>query len=219
MVKFRSCARKLGFLIALLTSGFSAGVPALAHSDPAIEAMMKKMMSAPSMTALHHASGNAFEVAFMSEMIEHHKGGIEMSRMALKSARRKEVRAAANKVIEEQSKDIAQMTTWLNAWYKRTPDAKLRAQVKKESAPMMAAFKKACQKDCDTAFLMHMKAHHQMGIHMAEMATKNARHAELKQLAGKMIHSQSGEIKKFESLLHAEGHGTPSSSENHAGHH
>lgn len=166
------------------------------------EGMTHDMGSMPSMAKLHQSAGRQFEVAFLSEMIEHHRGGIQMSEMTLKRAKRPEVRQAAQKVIADQKKESAQMRSWLRSWYRQGPRAELQALVKKDSAPMMSAFRKECQTDCDRAFLTHMTHHHQMGAHMAQMAVEKSTHAPLRRLAQKMVKEQQAEAEKFQRLLH-----------------
>ena len=182
-------------------------LPAGAHGgSEAAKAMMSKMMSGPSMKKLHGASGRAFEIAFLSEMIEHHRGAIRMSEGALRAAKRADVKASARKVMQKQKQEIGQMTAWLKAWHRRSPDPRLQAMVRSENAPMMGMFRTECQIDCDEAFPMQMKMHHQMGIHMAQLALKKNVRQELRLFAQRMIEDQTQDNKRFEALLHAEDH-------------
>lgn len=155
----------------------------------------------PSLMRLHEASGEEFDYTFLSEMMEHHAGGIKMSEATLREAKRADVKKEARKVIAEQQKDMARMNGWTKAWAGKGPDPKLRQLVRKDMQPMMQAFQKECRQNCDRAFLKHMSMHHQEGIKMAEMAREKAVHPELKQLAEKMIRSQSEDIKKFQRML------------------
>ena len=194
--------RTVGILLALGTALALTGTMALAGAQATgHKHTMREMAAMPSMTRLEEASGKAFEVAFLSEMIEHHAGAVEMAGMATRSARRPEVKKAAQKVAASQRKGSAQMSAWLNAWYGQQPDPELRALMKKDMAPMMAAFQDDCRKDCDHAFLMHMNMHHQMGIDMAQMALEKSTHAELRQMARKMIADQAAEIAQFDAWL------------------
>lgn len=151
----------------------------------------------PSMRTLEETAGKEFEIAFMSQIIEHHAGAIRMSRMTLERARRPEVKQAARKIITAQEKEVRQLTTWLKTWYSAAPDPKLRAQMKADGEPLMEAFRAACQQDCDQAFLTHMAVHHQMGIDMAQPALDKSRHTELRSLARKMIATQADETARF----------------------
>lgn len=153
------------------------------------------------MIRLQELNGEAFDIAFLSAMIEHHQGALEMSESYLPEGKRSEVAAAAKKIIADQKKEIAQMTGWAKEWSGEAPQPEMRRMMKDELAPMMAAFERDCRADCDRAYLSHMKAHHETAIDMAEMAQEKAARPELKALAARIIHSQSEEIQQFDRWL------------------
>lgn len=68
--------------------------------------------------ALIGKSGDEFDKAFLTEMIVHHQGAVEMAKLALTNAKHKEVMDLSNAIISAQNKEIADMSTWLNNWYK-----------------------------------------------------------------------------------------------------
>ena len=49
---------------------------------------------------------------FMTAMIPHHQGAIAMAELALRKARRPEIRALAQRIISSQSQEIGQMRQW-----------------------------------------------------------------------------------------------------------
>ena len=61
--------------------------------------------------------GDAFDKAFLSEMIVHHQGAVVMAELALKNAQHQEIKDLAQKIIDAQKAEIAQMQGWQNAWY------------------------------------------------------------------------------------------------------
>lgn len=77
-------------------------MPGMSHSSH--EEMMKKMSE--HMSKLKKASGHEFDMAFIEMIIPHHQTGIEMSRDALQKAEHSELKAFAQKTIDEQQKDI-----------------------------------------------------------------------------------------------------------------
>lgn len=74
-------------------------------------------MSMDDMTAmLEGKTGDAFDQAFLEEMIVHHQGAIDMAKMVLTSAKHDELRTMANAIISTQQQEIDQMNAWLKAW-------------------------------------------------------------------------------------------------------
>ena len=68
---------------------------------------------------LTHLSGDDFDQAFLSEMIIHHEGAIDMANIVLEKSSRPELLDLANKIIQAQSQEIRQMKQWENAWFNK----------------------------------------------------------------------------------------------------
>lgn len=106
----------IGFLIGIMVS--------LAFLKPK-EVIVYKQSPAPqsmshTMDSMNHAlkgkTGDSFDKAFITEMIVHHDGAIEMAELALTSSNREELKDLANAIIEAQSSEITQMKQWLKDW-------------------------------------------------------------------------------------------------------
>jgi uncharacterized protein (DUF305 family) len=69
------------------------------------------------MAGLSGKTGDAFDEAFLSEMIMHHEGAVEMAEAALKNAKHQEIKDMANAIISAQTTEINQMKDWQNSWY------------------------------------------------------------------------------------------------------
>ena len=69
------------------------------------------------MSALEGKTGDEFDTIFLSEMIMHHEGAVEMAEAALESARHEEIKTMANAIISAQTTEIKQMQDWQKAWY------------------------------------------------------------------------------------------------------
>ena len=93
--------------------------------------MMKKeqhTMDMSSMMAEMNANlagktGDAFDQAFIEEMIVHHEGAVDMAELALTNAKHPEIKTLANAIISAQNSEIAQMKAWLSSWYGANPQA------------------------------------------------------------------------------------------------
>jgi uncharacterized protein (DUF305 family) len=70
------------------------------------------------MSGLNNKTGDVFDKAFLSEMIAHHQGAIDMANAALKNAKHQEIKDLANAIISAQTKEINQMKEWQVTWYK-----------------------------------------------------------------------------------------------------
>lgn len=68
------------------------------------------------MNELEGKTGDDFDKLFLSLMIEHHKGAIDMARPGLKNAYHQEIKDLAGAVVNEQSAEIEQMKTWQKEW-------------------------------------------------------------------------------------------------------
>ena len=77
---------------------------------------MSDMMT--SMNAeLKGKTGDAFDQAFLAEMIVHHQGAVEMAQLALINAKHQEIKDLATGIISAQNKEIAEMKAWQKNWY------------------------------------------------------------------------------------------------------
>ena len=68
--------------------------------------MMKNMDAAP-------YTGNP-DMDFRTHMIPHHEGAIAMAKIALKYANDAETKRMAQKIIDDQEKEVADMQAWLD---------------------------------------------------------------------------------------------------------
>jgi uncharacterized protein (DUF305 family) len=79
---------------------------------------MNMQDSMSNMTAgLEGKKGDAFDQAFLSEMIVHHEGAIDMAELVLKHAKHDELKTMAHDIIDAQSREVAQMKAWQETWY------------------------------------------------------------------------------------------------------
>ncbi|MBC8135483.1 MAG: DUF305 domain-containing protein, partial [Fibrella sp.] len=157
--------------------------------DHAAHGGMDHAMGDSGMTALQAKTGKDFDVAFLSQMIAHHQAAVVMAEQALSTATKPETKAEAQKVVDSQSKEIAQMTGWLKTWYGTTPDKQSQALVNADMKDMTGM-----PVTTDAMFYEMMIPHHQGAIDMSELALKNSDRPEVKELAQNIITAQKAEI-------------------------
>jgi len=69
------------------------------------------------MEGLEGKTGDAFDQAFLSGMIMHHQGAVQMAQAALQNAKHQEIKDMAKAIISAQTSEINQMQMWGKSWY------------------------------------------------------------------------------------------------------
>lgn len=130
--------------------------------------------------------------AFIDLMVPHHQMGIEMANEAIAKAQHKEIKAFAQKMKDDQTKDINQLKSWRQQWFgsSETP-------MPMNMAPMKSGA------DFDRMWLTHMIDHHQQAVDMAILALPSASRAEVKSMAQRIIDKQKKEQAQLRSWLKA----------------
>lgn len=157
-------------------------------------------MGSSGIQALSRLQGKEFDIAFLSQMIVHHQGAVDMARQALSVATESETKEHAQKIIDSQTREIEQMRGWLKEWYQTEPVKEQEELMRQDMAHMMSMPVKD-----DHAFYDMMIPHHEGAIEMSRLAQERSARAELKQLAGQMIRDQQAEVDQFRRLSD-EGH-------------
>src|SRR5438067_9132805 len=71
----------------------------------------------PMNASLEKLKGTEFEQSFLQQMIQHHRSGIEMAKLASDQTKRTELRDFASNMIANQQQEIEKMSGWLKSWY------------------------------------------------------------------------------------------------------
>lgn len=110
----------LGHVVFAKTPVTDRSISGMQHTMPDGTVMgglgMSDMM-AGMMSGLSGKSGDAFDKAFIEEMVVHHEGAVDMAEAALQNANHQEIKDLANAIIEAQNGEIAQMRSWYKNWY------------------------------------------------------------------------------------------------------
>ena len=95
----------------MMGMGMMGGGSQMMRDEDHMEEMMENMVG-----GLNHKTGEEFDKEFLSEMIVHHQGAIDMANLAIKSATHKEIIDLSKKIIDAQTAEIETMKTWQKDW-------------------------------------------------------------------------------------------------------
>ncbi|MEO6542235.1 MAG: DUF305 domain-containing protein [Ferruginibacter sp.] len=157
----------------------------------AVKETMDKMMQ--KMHTMKITGNN--DIDFAAMMIEHHNGAVEMSKVEITKGTNAELKAFAQKVIDDQTKEITFMQEAISKAPKATSGNSADFQ-KALSNSMMAMMNDATviYNDMDKDFAAQMKPHHQSAVDMAKAYLDYGRETSLKTLCRNIINSQTKEI-------------------------
>lgn len=164
-------------------------------------------MAMKSMAALNKLAGKNFDIAYMSMMIDHHQGAVEMAQAILKVSKDERIRKAAQDIVAVQNKEIAQLTAWLKNWYGVAPSKMYMEMMRADMQGMMNTSMSGMQTHqgmdmpVDRSFLEGMIPHHQDAVNMSQSCLKKAGKAELKKFCQGVIAVQNKEIKQYQGWL------------------
>lgn len=104
----------LGGLIVALAA--SASEPATTN-QPQSNGHSHDDMSMSSMTeSLKDKKGDEFDREFITQMIAHHQGALDMAALAETNAKHTELKQFASDVISTQGKEISTLRSWKSQW-------------------------------------------------------------------------------------------------------
>ena len=146
----------------------------------------------------HHAMNHAMDhdAMFADGMTMHHRDGVRMAKMAVEKAESAELRAMAQKMIDDQTREIDElqrlrgdapqmsMTDMM-----KMPGMMSESQMKQDMIQLEAATGRAF----DMAFSEIMAKHHEGGIMMSKHELEKGDHAGLRTIAQQIIDKQSRE--------------------------
>jgi uncharacterized protein (DUF305 family) len=186
------------FAVALLSAGLL-----LSACGTATESAPKQV------TAAVRAEGtfNETDVMFLQMMVAHHQQGLEMVRLAEKSATRSEVRILAEAVDATQTDEVELMTTWLKDWSQPTTvDHAPSAHADHGGLPAtgpeeIAALHKAKKAKFETAFLNLFVAHQHNAVEMAHLETTDGVNEQAKAFAERIRQSRADQIRQMLTLM------------------
>ncbi|UER55503.1 DUF305 domain-containing protein [Kineosporiaceae bacterium SCSIO 59966] len=199
--------------VVLLLAGCSGDTSSGTSTDGPSSATTSESAATPS----ESATFNAADVAFAQGMIPHHGQALAMARMAPGRTESPEVADLARRIEAAQEPEIAEMTSWLQAWGQEVPDAAAGGATEGHAAhgmdaeeheaggmltaEEMADLEQATGEDWDRLFLIGMIAHHEGAVAMAEQQLAEGSYPPALELAEAIIEGQQAEIEEMRALL------------------
>ena len=148
--------------------------------------------------------GDAFDEAFIADMIAHHEAAIIMSEQAQAMTAHDEIRTLASAIMETQTTEMVQMREWQQAWGFEITNSGGHmshcgggAEMAGDMVEMQNKLKDLKGEAYDKEFLKQMILHHEQAVDMAKYAADNAKRQEIKDLASNIIKDQSEEIRQM----------------------
>lgn len=177
-------------LALLMTLGLSP----LAHAQMNMPGMNHTTTMNSSLKTLN---GKAFDRAFLSMMIVHHQGAVDMSKTVLKNVKDVQVKRWTADIIGAQQKEIGEMNTWLKTLGGVNKSA--QTGMNSEMKAMITTLK--ASKDSDRGLVEGMLPHHASAIDMASLALQKSRDARVMGLARNIIRTQADEMYDYRQWL------------------
>ncbi len=141
------------------------------------------------------ASGNNADAAFIADMSAHHKGAIDMARIAQGRAQHPEIRKLADDIVSAQEGEISVMKSIRGDMHNM--DMHDDSHMGMSDAEMGMDMDPAMLTDAkpfDRAFIDMMVPHHQGAIAMAKRLLKDGEQPALRKMANDIIDAQTKEI-------------------------
>jgi len=148
--------------------------------------------------------GDAFDEAYIADMLAHHEGALNMSEHAMAVTAHEEIRTLASDIVQSQSAELIKMRTWQKEWgYKETMSGGHGSHggagmdMGGDMVEMQNKLQGLKGEEYDKEFLKQMILHHEQAVEMSQYAATNAKHQEIKDLASAVISAQTKEIEQM----------------------
>ena len=203
--------RRSARILGTLTLGLALTLTACGNDEPANDAS----------TQVSDTDHNDADVAFATDMIQHHAQALSMVDLTVDRTLDPEVQQLADDIREAQGPEIETMSDWLQEWNEEIPDT-MRDHynaghdmdgmgdsmdgLDSDMPGMMSGddfdeLENAPDSDFQTMWLEMMIEHHEGAVEMAQDQQNDGQYKPAVDLAGNVVDSQTGEIDTMKSLL------------------
>ena len=152
------------------------------------------------------AVGTDVADTWVKKMIEHHRGAVEMSNIALQQGAQGRVAEMARMTITKQTKEIGELEAMAGQGNPSPDSATAYREAETRMHDRMMAAKGA---DAAETWVRKMIEHHRGALAMSEVVIAQGQDSRVKEKARKTIADQTKEIAEFERLLSGEAAPAP----------
>ena len=202
--------------LVLAACGPAAEPPAAPKADasaPASEPMaMAQTPFSAAETRMHEAmmaaTGADAGESWARKMIPHHQGALDMSQIVLRDTQDADIRRMAQKTVDMQTRDIAELRRWLEtrvgaAAGAAAPGGGGEPPFAPAEAKMMDAMMAATGMTTDQTWTRKMIAHHHGALDMSQVVLRESQDAGIRRMAQKTIEMQTADIGELRAWLQA----------------
>lgn len=143
-------------------------------------------------------NGKYSDERFIDAMVPHHKGAVDMARVALRNAEHPEITQLAENIVSTQRVEIKELKSIKKEEFGSAEvPMKMNSEQMKSMGMMTNPRDLAKQDPFDKAFIDSMIPHHQSAIEMAEVARDKSQNPRVKELADDIVSAQEKEISQM----------------------
>ena len=140
-------------------------------------------------------NGKYSDESFIDAMVPHHRGAVEMARVALQNAEHGEIRRLSENIVSTQQAEIEELKSIKQKEFGTSQVPMEMSPQQMQGMGMTADPQElANQNPFDKAFIDAMIPHHQSAIEMAQVAREKSRNTRIRELAASIVGAQQREI-------------------------
>lgn len=103
-------------LTGFFLGGLIVSIAATTFAKDELMATSNKNVHSNMMIDLKSMTGDEYDKVFLSEMIKHHEGALQMAQLSAANAKHSQLKQLSSEIIADQEREIAQMKRWQQEW-------------------------------------------------------------------------------------------------------
>jgi uncharacterized protein (DUF305 family) len=138
--------------------------------------------------------GEYSDERFVDSMVPHHKGAVDMARVALRGAKHEEIKQLAENIVSTQKAELKDLKSIKKEEFGSASVPRSMSEDQMRMMGMTDPWDLAKRNPFDRAFIDAMIPHHQSAIEMAQVAREKSGNSRIRELAENIVSAQQREI-------------------------